>query len=101
MLIMSNNNRAFYDSSKFAEFSAADRAVFAVMSYSAGQVPTKIAFYQTREQCEYALGLLYQAIIAGDAYFEFPHVDDLQERMTVAHQHRSKVTSRKVGHGGS
>lgn len=57
----------------------------------------ELAKYSTIEQSKYALGMLFSAAQGDERVFSFPEEIDIN----IARQHRSKVSSRKVSHGGS
>lgn len=53
--------------------------------------------YRNREVCTYVMEMLVSAIEDGEPSFTFPTEESLEH----ARQHGSKVTNRKVSHGGS
>lgn len=57
----------------------------------------ELAKYETAEQTQFALGMLFSAMQSGDAVFQFPKEIDIN----FARQQNSNVTSRKKSHGGS
>lgn len=100
IIALSNTGGEFFDIGQFVDVSAGDKYVFGFCARDLKN-PLHIASYKNHEQCKYALGLLFAAMIADESWFEFPHCDDLQEMMEQARQHGSKITSRKRSHGGS
>lgn len=77
---------------------AGERYIFA---YLASGKELRVGRYESFEQSKFALGLIENAILSEEKYFEVPHAKDVEERMNIARQHRNKVTSRKAHHGGS
>lgn len=57
--------------------------------------------YDTDEQARYAVEMMTAAMLNNEESFQFPHRKDVEIMMNIAHQHRSKVESRKRSHGGS
>ena len=103
IMLISPNKKCIYNASYFYMFQAGDKGVLgAIPEAVQSNYPSKVlALYDTKEQTTFALGLMFDAMKNDEEYFEFPHARDIDDMMNYARQHRSKVTNRNVGHGGS
>ena len=97
-MLISGDNKILINSEYVEAYEAGDHTVF---MYLASGKEVRAGKYESADQSRYAIGLLENAILDEEKIFEFPHARDIEERLNIARQHKSKVANRKVSHGGS
>ena len=100
MVIMSNSQLNILNLEQIENiFIGADRkSIKANMVSRAG---CEVAKYENFEQCKYALEMLFVRIKSEDKTFQFPSIQEIEERRTAARSASIHVKTKQNRRGGS
>lgn len=100
MVIMVQSKKAVVLSQHVENVFAGSDGLAIKINFTSGR-GSEAAKYSDRDKALYALDMFFVACRSGEDFFEFPSDRDIAEKMAIARQHSSHVTSRKISHGGS
>lgn len=100
MVIMSNSQFNVLNLDQIENiFIGADRK--SIKANMVSRSGCELAKYENIEQCKYALEMLFVSIKSEDKAFQFPSVQEIEERRTAARSASIHVKTKQNRHGGS
>lgn len=100
MIIMSNSGMNILNLSEVENiFIGADRK--SIKANMVSRSGSEVAKYDNLEQCKYALEMLFVSIKSEDKAFQFPSVQEIEERRTAARSASIHVKTKQNRRGGS
>ena len=98
MIIMNNNNEVMANLDYVEEVFLCGNSIKVAFTSHNG---CEIAKYSTKEQAVYALGMLFVSMKSEDKAFQFPSIQEIEERRTAARSASIHVKTKQNRRGGS